>query len=204
MSASTGEQRGDLDHSRRYSVPVVPLIVHQTISPAQWLWRGGRGDSNPAFTSPELIERREDYRLDWPRRLAANWLDCVEWAPMEADSLDVWFQSQSRGRGFKSRRAPKQNQAKTSGWRLRPPAPCARLCTNRVRRQPRFSQRQPLDPIDRSAAHRRKQGVASSGLLRGQGGGRDAPERGQPHERIDRVGPAALPRGGIHPTEVCR
>ena len=40
MSASTGEQRGGLDSSRRYSVPVVLLIVHQTISSAQWLARG--------------------------------------------------------------------------------------------------------------------------------------------------------------------
>ena len=60
----------------------------------------------------------------------------------------------------------------------------------------------PLGPIDRSPAHR-KQGVASSRLLRVQGGGRDAPRGDNPMKELIALVPAALPRGGIHPTEAC-
>jgi len=46
---------------------------------------------------------------------------------------------QSRGRGFKSRRARQSSRANARGWRSSPPTPCASLCTTcvRWRRAPR-------------------------------------------------------------------
>ena len=97
-------------------------------------WRGGVGvivNVEPCVTCPELGPNyratERDYRLDWSREVAANLLDAVEWAPMEADSLDVPFHCQSRGRGFKSRRARQSIDRLEGGGVLSPPSACPEL-----------------------------------------------------------------------------
>jgi hypothetical protein len=78
-------------------------------------------------TCPELSSDEEDYRPEDSRGGAANGLDSVEWAPMEADSLDVSFHCQSRGRGFKSPRARQSINALGGGGTLSPPSTCPEL-----------------------------------------------------------------------------
>lgn len=76
-------------------------------------------------TCPELSSEENHYRPECPREAAANQLNSVQWRPIARDGPVTVFHCQSRGRGFKSRRARQTNHTHRARGSAAPDVLCA-------------------------------------------------------------------------------